>query len=58
MFSKVVELSPDNFRGYSNIGAVYVLQGRYDDAIEALNKSIAVSPGQSVFLRGLHMACW
>ena len=39
-FQHVVELRPDNNRGYYNLGAMYILEGRYNDAIAALNRSI------------------
>ena len=35
MFKEVITLAPDNFRGYSNLGAMYVPMGRYSEAIEA-----------------------
>ncbi len=44
MFTKVTELAPDNYSGYSNLGAVYLLQGRYDDAITQLKRSIDLRP--------------
>src|SRR5262249_45176921 len=37
-------LAPDNFRGYSNLGAMYVLEGRYPEARSALEKSISIRP--------------
>jgi serine/threonine-protein kinase len=39
-----VKLAPDSISGYSNLGAVYVVQGNYSDASEALEKSIAIQP--------------
>jgi len=44
MFSRVVDLAPDSFRGYSNLGGTYVLLGRYPEAVTALNRSAAIRP--------------
>jgi len=44
MFSQVVALVPDSFRGYSNLGAAYVEQGRYAEALAVLERSIAIRP--------------
>ncbi len=44
MFQEVITLAPDNFRGYSNLGAMYVLQARYQEAIGVLEKSVAIRP--------------
>jgi tetratricopeptide (TPR) repeat protein len=40
----VVALAPDSFLGYSNLGAVYVEQSRYMEAITVLERSIAIRP--------------
>jgi serine/threonine-protein kinase len=39
-----VALAPDSFLGYSNLGATYVEQARYADAIKVLEQSIAIRP--------------
>jgi tetratricopeptide (TPR) repeat protein len=44
MFNQVVALAPDSFLGYSNLGATYVEQARYADAIKVLEQSIAIRP--------------
>ncbi len=49
MFRKVTELAPDNYRGYSNLGGIYVYQGRYADAIEVLKRSIDLRPNGSAY---------
>jgi Flp pilus assembly protein TadD len=41
-FRLVVDLAPDNFSGYSNLGGAYLLQGKYAEAIAALERSIAI----------------
>jgi serine/threonine-protein kinase len=50
MFKQVINLSPDNFRGYSNLGAVYVAQARYQDAIGMLEKSVSIRPTVDPYL--------
>jgi eukaryotic-like serine/threonine-protein kinase len=49
MFSKVVELSPDNLRGYNNLGAMYQRLGRHDDAIRVFTTSIQRSPSAQAY---------
>jgi eukaryotic-like serine/threonine-protein kinase len=44
MFEQVVALAPDSFRGYSNLGAAYVDQARYDETVGVLDRSIAIRP--------------
>ena len=43
----VIALAPDNFRGYSNLGGIYVAMGQYQDAISALEKSVSIRPSVS-----------
>jgi tetratricopeptide (TPR) repeat protein len=42
MFSRVITLVPDSFRGYSNLGGAYILLGRYADATNVLAQSIKI----------------
>jgi serine/threonine-protein kinase len=49
MFQEVVTLAPDNFRGYSDLGAMNVLLGRYPQAIDLLQKSISIRPTVEVY---------
>ena len=49
MFQKVIQLAPDNYRGYSNLGGVYVYQGLYADAIDTLKKSIELRPNLDAY---------
>jgi serine/threonine-protein kinase len=42
MFSRVIALAPDSFRGYSNLGGAYVLLGKYPEAVKALEQSITI----------------
>jgi serine/threonine-protein kinase len=44
MFSQVIALAPDSFTGYSNLGAVRVLQGKYDEAVPLLERSLTIRP--------------
>jgi tetratricopeptide (TPR) repeat protein len=44
MFQQVIRLAPDSFRGYSNLGMALEGQGRYQDAVQALEKSLAIRP--------------
>ena len=44
MFQRVVQLVPDNQRGYNNLGAMYQRLGRYDEAIHVFSESIRRSP--------------
>ncbi len=40
----MVEVAPDSFVGYSNLGAAYLAMGRYAEAIPPLNRSIEIRP--------------
>jgi serine/threonine-protein kinase len=44
MFSQVIALAPDSIRGYYDLGAMYIYQGRYADAISMFQRSIAIRP--------------
>jgi tetratricopeptide (TPR) repeat protein len=44
MFSKVIALVPDSFHGYDNLGAAYLGQGEYAEAIDTFKQSIALRP--------------
>lgn len=44
MFRRVVELTPDNGRGYYNLGAALQLMGQFDDARAAYLKAIELNP--------------
>ena len=48
-FEKVIELAPANYRGYSNLGAMYVAQGKYTQALAPLEKSIEIRPNLEAF---------
>jgi tetratricopeptide (TPR) repeat protein len=37
-------LTPENFQGYSNLGALLVAQGQYSKSIQALERSIEIRP--------------
>jgi Flp pilus assembly protein TadD len=42
MFSQVVSLVPDSFIGYSNLGIVRVSQGRYEESVPLLQRSLSI----------------
>ena len=44
MFQKAITLAPSNFRAYSNLGGIYLLLGRYKDAVDALKQSNTLRP--------------
>ncbi len=44
MFQRVVELTPDNYVGYANLGGIHVTLGQYDAAVKALERSLALRP--------------
>jgi tetratricopeptide (TPR) repeat protein len=50
MFKEVITLAPDNFRGYSNLGGIYVAMGQYQNAISALEKSVSIRPTGYAYL--------
>ncbi len=50
MFKEVIALAPDNFRGYTNLGGIYVAMGQYQDAISALEKSVSIRPTGPAYL--------
>jgi tetratricopeptide (TPR) repeat protein len=43
-FQKVVQLVPDNMRGYNNLGGAYQQMGRYDDAIGVFQRTLDQKP--------------
>ncbi|HEX5076347.1 MAG TPA: serine/threonine-protein kinase [Gemmatimonadaceae bacterium] len=46
---EVIRLSPDNYIGYSNMGASLMLLNRLDEAEEQLRRSIAVRPSSMAY---------
>jgi len=44
MFRRVTELAPDSARAFSNLGAAYHQMDRFEDALAAYRKSIAIEP--------------
>lgn len=41
-FKETIQNSPDLVKGYSNLGALYLSQGKYEDAKKQLEKAIAI----------------
>ena len=44
MFRQVVALAPDNHRGFYNLSASLTDEGKYTEAVEAAQRSIAITP--------------
>ena len=44
MYAKVIEIAPDWYGTYVNVGAIYSDMGQYQKAIDPLKKSIAIRP--------------
>src|SRR5260370_39502017 len=42
MFHKVIERTPESFRGYANMGAAYLYEAKYEEAIKPLEQSLAI----------------
>jgi tetratricopeptide (TPR) repeat protein len=48
-WTRVIELSPDNARGYYNLGAAQYHQGRFPEAIAAYERSLEIRPDASAY---------
>jgi Flp pilus assembly protein TadD len=46
---RVTELSPDNARGFYNLGGAYYHLGRYEDAIRAYERSLEIRPDATAY---------
>ncbi len=44
MFQKVEDLTPESFRGYANLGATYLYEAKYAEAIKPLEQALAIHP--------------
>jgi serine/threonine-protein kinase len=49
LFRSMTELLPDAARGYANLGGALLALGRYDEALAAYEKSIAISPSGQAY---------
>ena len=49
MFEKAVTISPESFGNYSNLGAVLLYEGRYEEAVKVLQKSVAIRPTSNAY---------
>ena len=49
MFRRVTELAPDNARAFSNLGAAYHQMDRFEDALAAYRKSLAIEPTSGAY---------
>lgn len=54
MFKKVLELRPDYIEGYLNLGKLYVLLHRKEDAINTYEQALRVSPGDERVIKELN----
>jgi serine/threonine-protein kinase len=43
-FAHAAALAPDNVHAYRNLGGVYLLLGRYEESIQALEESLGIQP--------------
>jgi eukaryotic-like serine/threonine-protein kinase len=50
MFRQVVALAPDNFRGHYNLAGSLLEEARYEDALKAAQRSIAIQPSDYGYL--------
>lgn len=44
LFKQVIALAPENYRAYSNLGAVYLRLGKNDEALSNFEKSLLLKP--------------
>ena len=49
IFSEWIALTADSCQGYNNLGAVYLKQGRYGEAIPQFRRSVDINPGADAF---------
>jgi serine/threonine-protein kinase len=49
MFQQVTVVSPDNDRGYTNLGAIFIIRGKYSLAIPVLQRAISIRPSSEAF---------
>ena len=56
LWEDVVKKSPNKSRGYVNLGAEYILDGRYDEAIQASQKGIKLDENEYSFYYNIGVA--
>ncbi len=54
---RAIELSPQHYMAYANLGAIRNLQGRLHDAVHATEQAIQLNPGNSTLVSNLIMYC-
>eukprot|EP00949_MAST-11_sp_MAST-11-sp1_P003077 g3077.t1 len=52
-FQRAVNMKPDFFAGYVNIGVTYSQIGQYDEAEAWLNKALQLEPGNAILLNNI-----
>jgi tetratricopeptide (TPR) repeat protein len=45
----VIDLAPENVRGYTNLGGIYILQGKTQQAEDTLRKSLSIEPNYRAY---------
>lgn len=53
VWQRYIELEPDDWSGYSNLGQSFMAEGRYDDAIETFTRSMSLGNDLSLDRRML-----
>jgi tetratricopeptide (TPR) repeat protein len=48
-YEKAIEINPDNYETYNNMGGAYVGLSEFEKAIEAFKKAIEIEPDFAVF---------
>ena len=48
-FEQMIQRAPDYYQGYSDLGGMLVLRGRYAQAIDTLKRSLALRPMKGAF---------
>ena len=44
VYEKAIELNPEYYEAYNNLGTALKDQGKLDEAIDAYNKAISINP--------------
>ena len=56
LFRLVIAASPNSGATWNNLGAVYLIDGRTDEAIDALTRAVALNPDLAAAHNGLGVA--
>jgi tetratricopeptide (TPR) repeat protein/predicted Ser/Thr protein kinase len=58
MEKRAIALDPSLVNGYSFLGSAYLGSGRYDEAIAAISRAVALEPGNATAHQALARAYW